>query len=63
MAKKVFADGEVKGEEAAVLRKICIGVGFSIDNIEKVACEAINFILNNNDLEGFTKAIKYVNRI
>ena len=62
LAKMVFADGEAKGEEAFVLRKICIGLGFSIDNVEKVADEAIHLVLNSNDLEDFTKAIKYVNR-
>lgn len=63
LAKMVYADGEATKEEALVLRKICIGLGFPIDNVEKVADEAIHLILNNNDLEDFTKAIKYVNRI
>lgn len=62
LAKMVFADGEAKGEEAIVLRKICIGLGFPLDNVEKVADEAIHLILNDNDLEEFTKAIKQVNK-
>ncbi|WP_372745152.1 TerB family tellurite resistance protein [Lutibacter sp.] len=63
LAKMVFADGDAKGEEASVLRKICIGLGFPHDNVVKVADEAIHLVLNNENLEDFTKAIKYVNRI
>ncbi len=63
LAKIICADNEVTNEETGVLRKICIGLGFSLDNIEKVADEAIHLVLNDNDLEDFTKAIKYVNRI
>ncbi|MBI9040805.1 TerB family tellurite resistance protein [Lutibacter sp.] len=63
LAKMVFADGEAKGEEAQVLRKICIGLGFPLDNVEKVTDEAIHLILNNNDLDDFTKSIKQVNKI
>jgi len=59
----VYADEEVSSAEAKVLRSICVGLGFPVDNVEKVADETIHLILNNNDLEGFKKAIKYVNRI
>lgn len=63
LGKMIYADEEVSGDEAIVLRKICVGLGFPLDNVEKVADETIHLILNNNDLEDFTKAIKYVNRI
>lgn len=63
LAKMVFADENVSGDEAKVLRSICVGLGFPLDNVEKVVDETIHLILNNNDLEDFTKAIKYVNRI
>jgi uncharacterized tellurite resistance protein B-like protein len=63
LGKMIYADEEVSGVEAKVLRKICIGLGFPLDNVEKVADETIHLILNNNNLEDFTKAIKYVNRI
>ena len=59
----IYADSEVSGDEAKVLRRICVGLGFPTDNAEKVADEAIHLILNDNDLEDFAKAIKYVNRI
>jgi len=63
LSKMVYADGTASEEEAKVLRKICVGLGFPIDNVEKVCDEAIHLILNNNDLEDFTKAIKQVNKI
>lgn len=63
LGKMIYADGEVSGDEAKVLRSICVGLGFPLDNVVKVADETIHLILNNNDLEDFTKAIKYVNRI
>ncbi|NOR29205.1 MAG: TerB family tellurite resistance protein [Lutibacter sp.] len=63
LTKMVYADGNASEEEASVLRKICVGLGFPLDNIEKVSNEAIHLILNNNDLEDFNKAIKQVNKI
>jgi uncharacterized tellurite resistance protein B-like protein len=63
LGKMVYADENVSGDEAKVLRSICVGLGFPTDNVEKVVDETIHLILNNNDLEDFTKAIKYVNRI
>jgi len=63
LTKMIFADGEAVGEEAAILRKVAIGLGFPLDNVEKVTDEAIHLIMNDNDLETFNKAIKYVNRI
>lgn len=62
-AKMIFADESASGDEAKVLRKICVGLGFPIDNVDKVSDEAIHLVLNDNNLEDFTKAIKYVNRI
>ncbi|WP_111706981.1 tellurite resistance TerB family protein [Lutibacter citreus] len=62
LAKMIYADDEVSSKEVGILRKICTGLGFPIDNVEKVADEAIHLVLNDNDLEDFTKAIKQVNR-
>ena len=59
----IYVDNEVTSDEAKVLRRICVGLGFPLDNVEKVTDETIHLILKNNDLEDFTKAIKYVNRI
>lgn len=61
--KMIYADDSVSAKEASVLRKICIALNFPLDNVEKVADEAIHLVLNEEDLETFTEAIKYVNRI
>tara|TARA_R110001583_G_scaffold21685_3_gene82114 strand:- start:2327 stop:2761 length:435 start_codon:yes stop_codon:yes gene_type:complete len=63
LTKMIYSDDEVSVKEVGVLRKICVGLGFPINNVEKVASEAIHLILNDNDLEDFTKAIKQVNKI
>ncbi|AOW21199.1 tellurite resistance TerB family protein [Urechidicola croceus] len=62
LTNMIFADDEVTGDEAYVLRKIVVGLGFSSVNSEIVADEAIHLIMNNNDLEDFSKAIKNVNK-
>jgi uncharacterized tellurite resistance protein B-like protein len=62
LTKMVFIDNEVVGDEAGVLRKVAVGLGFPLDNAEKVVDEAIHLALNDNDLEDFTKAIKRVNK-
>jgi len=63
LACMIYADKEVTGEEAALLRRIGVGIGFSVDNVEKVTDEAIHLILNNNSFKDFKKAIKEVNKI
>lgn len=62
-AKMLYADDEVLVKEAIVLRRVCVALGFPLDNVDKVADEAIHLVLNNNNLQDFNKAIKYVNRI
>lgn len=63
LGKMIYADKEVTDDEANVLQRICVGLGFPLDNVEKVTDETIHLIINDNDLEDFTKSIKYVNRI
>lgn len=63
LTNMVFADGEAVEEEAKTLQKIVVGLGFPHENAEKVADEAIHLVMNDNDLEDFTKAIKSVNKI
>jgi len=62
LARMIYADNVVTGEEARILRRIGVGIGFPVDNVEKVTDEAIHLVLNNNSLEDFTKAIKEVNK-
>jgi len=63
LTKMIFADDNVNGNEVSVLQRIAIGLGFPQDNAEKVSDEAIHLVMNDNDLEDFTTAIKKVNRI
>lgn len=63
LTNMVFADGEAVEEEAKTLQKIVVGLGFPSNNAVKVADEAIHLVMNDNNLEVFTKAIKSVNKI
>ncbi|MCF6297522.1 MAG: TerB family tellurite resistance protein [Flavobacteriaceae bacterium] len=63
LTKMIFADGIVTKNEVSLMQKIAVGLSFSIDNTQKVCDEAIHLVMNDNDLEDFTKAIKRVNRI
>jgi hypothetical protein len=45
------------------MQKIAIALQFTTDNVEKVCDEAIHLVMNNNDLDNFTDAIKKVNSI
>ncbi|WP_442264835.1 TerB family tellurite resistance protein [Tenacibaculum sp. ZS6-P6] len=59
----IFADGNVDKDEVLLMRKITTALSFPLDNVEKVCDEAIHLVMNNNDLEVFTEAIKKVNSI
>lgn len=58
----VVSDDEIKLDEAKTVRRLAIGLGFPVDNTEKVTDEAIHLVMNSNNLEEFTKAIKEVNK-
>jgi len=62
LTKMIFADDEVTGAEMIVLRRVAIGLGFPTTNVEKVCDEAVHLVLNENDLDEFTEAIKEVNK-
>lgn len=63
LTKMIFADDKVGLSEVQLMRKIAVGLRFSIDNAEKVCDEAIHLVMNDNDLEDFTAAIKKVDSI
>lgn len=63
LTKMIFADGEAELDEVKLTRKIAIGLHFSTDNAEKVCDEAIHLVMNDNDLEDFTAAIKKVDAV
>ena len=63
LTKMIYADDEVSKKEVSVLRRIVTGLGFPQDNAEKVSDEALHLVMNDNDIEDFTRAIKRVNSI
>lgn len=63
LTKMIFADGNVDKDEVALMRKITTALSFPLDNVEKVCDEAIHLVMNDNDLEDFTAAIKKVNEV
>lgn len=63
LTKMVYADDEPSNDEVNLMKKIATGLSFPLDNVDKVCSEAIHLIMNDNDLEDFTAAIKMVNSI
>ena len=63
LTKMIYADDAPTMEEVNLLKKIAVGLTFPLDNIAKVCSEAVHLIMNDNDLEDFTEAIKAVNSI
>ncbi|MDX6745546.1 TerB family tellurite resistance protein [Polaribacter sp. PL03] len=63
LAKMILVDGEAKLVEVQLMRKIAVGLHFSVDNAEKVCDEAIHLVTNKNDLTDFIAAIKKVDSI
>jgi uncharacterized tellurite resistance protein B-like protein len=63
LTKMIFADDNVNKDQVILMRKITTALSFPLDNVEKVCDEAIHLVMNNNDLDDFTEAIKKVNEI
>lgn len=61
LTKTVFADGEATDNQIELLKKVCIGLGFSHENYEEITKEAVNQIMNKNSLKKFSEAIKKAN--
>lgn len=63
LTKMIFADEHVDKDQVLLLQKIAVALQFPNDNVEKVCDEAIHLVMNNNDLDDFTSAIKKVNAV
>lgn len=59
----ILADNEVKLDEVKVIRKIAVGLGFPVKNVEVIADEAIFLVMNGNSLKDFNASIKAVNTL
>ena len=62
LANMILVDDKADLVEVQLMRKIAVGLHFSNENAEKICDEAIHLVLNNEDLDGFTEAIKNVNK-
>lgn len=58
----ITSDDEIKLDEAKIVRKLAVGLGFPVNNVEVITDEAIFLVMNDNSLEDFSKAIKAVNK-
>jgi uncharacterized tellurite resistance protein B-like protein len=59
----IYADDSASLEEVNVMKKAATALGIPLDNVDKVCSEAVHLVMNDNDLEDFTAAIKKVNVI
>lgn len=63
LTQMIYADESASLDEVNVLKKVATALGIPLDNVDKVCSEAVHLVMNGNDLEEFTAAIKKVNAI
>ncbi len=63
LGQMIYADDTPTKDEVSVLKKAIIALSFPLENVDKIASETVHLIMNDNDIEEFTKAIKNVNKI
>lgn len=63
LTQMIYADNTANINEVNVMKKVATALGIPLDNVDKVCSEAVHLIMNDNDLEEFTAAIKKVNAI
>ncbi len=63
LTKMIFADDNVDKDQVLLMHKISTALSIPLDNVEKVCDEAIHLVMNDNDLDSFTEAIKKVNAV
>lgn len=61
LTQMIYADDTAEIHEVNVLKKAIVALGFPTENVDKIASEAVHLIMNDNDIEAFSKAIKNVN--
>ncbi len=62
LTQMIYADGTPTIDEVNIMKKAIVALGFPTDNVDKLASEAVHLVMNDNDLEDFTQAIKNVNK-
>ncbi len=63
LTKMILADNEISKKQVSLLHRMAIGLGFLKNSVKKVNYEAIHLVMNDADLDDFSKAIKKVNKI
>ena len=61
LTKMMLVDNEISRHQVFLIKRIAVGLGFLKNSIKKVNYEAIHLVMNNADLDDFSKAIKKVN--
>ncbi len=56
LARMVEADQEFEAHEVALLEKICVGLGFDVDQAQLVASKALELVATKSDFDSFSKA-------
>ncbi len=62
LSRMVYVDN-IRGEhEEALLRKIALGLGFRVDNVDYIVDKALTLVKEKVDLDTFMEEIKTMNR-
>ena len=62
LARMVHVDHMKRQHKEIMLRKICIGLGFSHENVKYIVDKALELVKNGVDLDTFMDEIKHMNR-
>jgi uncharacterized tellurite resistance protein B-like protein len=62
LARMVFADNELGPKQAVLLERLCIGLGFSPENVSYIVHKALLLVSKDIDLDDFKDEIKNMNR-
>ena len=60
LTKMILIDNSIEKTELSLLKKLSVGLGFPIPDIDKICDEAIYLIMREKDLDGFVDGIKKV---
>ncbi len=63
LSKIIYADGHIDKNELKILKNAIVALGFPPKNVDIIYETAIGKIVDDADLEEFTKAIKKVNQL
>lgn len=62
LSRMVYADSELGKNQAKILEKLSVGLGFSAHNVKYVVDKALSLVSNSVDLETFKEEVRMMNR-